>query len=58
MTEPTDEDIRLLARWLRATFDYIERYPRPSSVVPHLDQIRQHVENLAIKAYKGEKLNG
>ena len=54
MTEPDDEEIRAAAHWLRSVFSYIEKYPRPSSIALHLDQIRQHVENLAIKAYSKE----
>lgn len=55
MTEPNDEEIRVLALGLHSLFDYIERYPRPSVVAARIDQIRQHVENLAIKAYTKEK---
>ena len=54
MTEPNDEEIRLLALWLRTISSYIEKYPRPSTVAANINQIRQHVENLAIKAYSKE----
>jgi hypothetical protein len=52
--EPNDEEIRALALGLHSLFGYIERYPRPSVVAARIDQIRQHVENLAIKAHAKE----
>jgi hypothetical protein len=52
VTEPNDEEIRALAFWLSTVFTYIEKYPRPSVVAARIDQIRQHVENLALKSYK------
>lgn len=54
MTEANDEEIRVLAFGLCGLLDYIERYPRPDVVAARIDQIRQHVENLAIKAYQKE----
>ena len=49
-----DEDIHTAALWLMQIFSHIERYPRPSSVAKHIDEIRRQVENLAFKAYKGD----
>ena len=54
MTEANDEEIRALALGLYLLCGYIERYPRPSVVAARINQIRQHVENLAIKAYTKE----
>jgi hypothetical protein len=53
--ENDNEEIRKTAFWLAAMLDYIERYPRPSSVATRIDQIRQGVETLATHAYaKGD----
>ena len=54
MTEPNDEEIRTLARELYRLCNYIEQYPRPNVVAARIDLLRQHVENLAIKAYAKE----
>ena len=54
MSEQDDPEIHEAASWLYQIFSFIERYPRPSSVAKHLDEIRQQVERLALKSYQGD----